>query len=98
MPPEMLQTLPGYTVDVQKNRDQARASMEKTGYGPDTHLPVNISRRNLAVYRDPAAILIDQLEEIGIDGELEKVETAQWVPKLTSPKSFLAIALRIHQG
>src|ERR1700719_4419165 len=32
--------------------------------------------------RDPAAILIDQLKEMGIDGELETVETAQWVPKL----------------
>ena len=45
-------------------------------------LPVKISTRNLAVYRDPAAILIDQLKEIYIDGELETVETANWVPKL----------------
>jgi peptide/nickel transport system substrate-binding protein len=40
------------------------------------------SRRATLPYRDPAAILIDQLKEIGIDGELETVETAQWVPKL----------------
>jgi peptide/nickel transport system substrate-binding protein len=82
MPHEMLQTLPGYTGDVQKNRDEARALIQKAGYGPDKRLPVKISTRNLAVYRDPAAILIDQLKEIGIDGELETVETAQWVPKL----------------
>jgi peptide/nickel transport system substrate-binding protein len=82
MPLEMLQTLPGYTGDVQKNREEARALMQKAGYGPDKRLPVKISTRNLAVYRDPAAILIDQLKEIGIDGELETVETAQWVPKL----------------
>src|ERR1700719_397671 len=78
----MVETLPGSTGDVQKNRDEARALMKKAGYGPDKRLPVKISTRNLAVYRDPAAILIDQLKEIGIDGELETVETAQWVPKL----------------
>jgi peptide/nickel transport system substrate-binding protein len=82
MPPEMLQSLPGYGGDVQKNREEARALMQTAGFGPDKRLPVKISTRNLAVYRDPAAILIDQLKEIGIDGELETVETAQWVPKL----------------
>jgi len=82
MPPEMLRTLPGYSGDVQKNREEARALMQKAGYGPDKRLPVKISTRNLAVYRDPAAILIDQLKEIGIDGELETIETANWVPKL----------------
>jgi peptide/nickel transport system substrate-binding protein len=82
MPPEMVQTLPGYSGDVQKNREEARALMQKAGYGPDKRLPVKISTRNLAVYRDPAALLIDQLKEIGINGELETVETAQWVPRL----------------
>src|ERR1700758_5245826 len=82
MPPAMVETLPGYSGDVQKNRDEARALMQQAGYGPDKRLPVKISTRNLVVYRDPAAILIDQLKEIGIDGELETVETAQWVPKL----------------
>jgi peptide/nickel transport system substrate-binding protein len=74
--------LPGYGGDVQKNREEARAIMQKLGYGLDKRLPVKISTRNLAVYRDPAAILIDQLKEIYIDGELETIETANWVPKL----------------
>ena len=82
MPQEMVQTLPEYGGDVQKNRDEARAIMQKLGYGPDKRLLVKISTRNLAVYRDPAAILIDQLKEIYIDGELETIETANWVPKL----------------
>jgi peptide/nickel transport system substrate-binding protein len=82
MPQEMVQTLPGYGGDVQKNREEARPIMQKLGYGPDKRLPVKISTRNLAVYRDPAAILIDQLKEIYIDGELETIETANWVPKL----------------
>jgi peptide/nickel transport system substrate-binding protein len=32
MPPDMLQTLPGYDPDVQKNRAEARTLMEKLGY------------------------------------------------------------------
>src|SRR5260370_75256 len=82
MPTERLQTLPGYSGDTQKNRGEAQAIMRKLGYGRDRRLTVTVSARNLAVYRDPAAILIDQLKEIYIDGELETVETANWVPKL----------------
>jgi len=33
-------------------------------------------------YRDPAIILIDQLKEIWIDGELDAVETANWFSKV----------------
>jgi peptide/nickel transport system substrate-binding protein len=31
MPPEVLQTLPGYDTDVDKRRDEARKIMEKLG-------------------------------------------------------------------
>jgi len=34
------------------------------------------------LYRDAAKILNEQLQEIWIDGDLETVETANWVPKL----------------
>jgi peptide/nickel transport system substrate-binding protein len=81
MPAERLRALPGYGGNAQNDREEARAIMQKLGYGPNNRLP-KISARNLAVYRDPAAILIDQLKEIYIDGELETVETANWVPKL----------------
>jgi len=57
MPPELLQTLPGYDPNVQKSRAQARTLMEKLGYGPDKHLAVTVSTRNLAPYRDPAVRL-----------------------------------------
>jgi len=82
MPTERLLTLPGYSSDVKQNRETARALMRKAGYGPDKHLNVKLSTRNIPVYRDPSAILLDQLKEIWIDGELELVETANWVPKL----------------
>src|SRR5712671_5521855 len=46
MPPEVLQTLPGYGADVQKNRAEARQIMQKLGYGPDKRLPVTVTTRN----------------------------------------------------
>jgi peptide/nickel transport system substrate-binding protein len=82
MPPELLRTLPGYAPDVEKNRAEARTLMEKLGYGPDKHLAVTVSTRNLAPYRDPAVILIDQLKQIYIDGELNPLDTTQWYPML----------------
>ena len=83
MPAEMLASLPGYGPDVQKNRADARAIMEKLGYGPDKRLAIKVATRNVPTYRDPAVILIDQLKEIYIDGELDAVETANWHAKVT---------------
>jgi peptide/nickel transport system substrate-binding protein len=82
MPPDMLKDLPGYDPDVKKNRQQARAIMERLGYGPANRLKVKISARDLPTYRDPAVILIDQLKEIYVDAVLETVETATYFPKI----------------
>ena len=80
MPPEVLHALPGYGPDVQKNRAEARDIMKKLGYGPDKRLPVTVTTRNAAGYRDPAVLLIDQLKEIYIDGTLNAIDTTQWYP------------------
>jgi peptide/nickel transport system substrate-binding protein len=82
MPAEMLRTLPGYNPDVGRNRAEAHEIMKKAGYGPDRRLAVKVSVRNTPPFRDPAVILIDQLRDIYIDGELEAVETANWFPKV----------------
>jgi peptide/nickel transport system substrate-binding protein len=82
LPQDMLQALPGYGPDVEKNRDEARKIMKSLGYGPDKHLALKVSARNIPIFRDPAVILIDQLKPIWIDGELEPVDTANWFPKV----------------
>jgi peptide/nickel transport system substrate-binding protein len=82
LPPEILQTLPGYGPNTEANRAEARKLMEKHGYGPDKRLAVQVQTRNIAQYRDPAVILIDQMKQIYIDGELDVVETANWFPKI----------------
>lgn len=82
MPDEMLRTLPGYGSDIGKNREEARDIMKNAGYGPDKRLAVKVSVRNTPPFRDPAVILIDQLREVYIDGELDTVESATWFPKV----------------
>lgn len=93
MPKEMLESIPGYGPDVNANREEARKLMQKAGYGPDKHLAVKISTRNIPVYRDPAVILIDQLKSIYIDGELDVVETANWFPKVARKDYMLGLNL-----
>ena len=82
LPPDIQKAIPGYGPDIKANRDEARKLMQKAGYGPDKRLKVKISTRNIPIYRDPAVILIDQLKEIYIDGELDVVETANWFSKV----------------
>ncbi len=82
MPPDLLQTLPGYDPDVQNNRADARGLMQKLGYGSDNRLKIKVSVRDLPYLRDPAVILIDQLKQVFIDGELETTDTTNWFPKV----------------
>ena len=82
VPADMLKNFTGYGGDVAKNREIARATMKKLGYGPDKHLTVTMTTRNVPAYRDPAVLLTDQLKEIWIDGTLDAVDTAQWYPKV----------------
>jgi peptide/nickel transport system substrate-binding protein len=82
MPPEVLAKVAGYSPDVAGNRAEARKIMEGLGYGPNNRLKVKVATRNIAIYRDPAVILIDHLKEIYIDGELDTVETSNWHAKV----------------
>jgi peptide/nickel transport system substrate-binding protein len=92
--PEMLKNLPGYDPDVQKSRAEARGIVEKLGYGPDRRLNVTVSTRDLPVYRDPAVILIDQLREVYIDGELELIDTSRYFPKILRKEYTVGLNLQ----
>jgi peptide/nickel transport system substrate-binding protein len=97
MPPEVLQTLPGYGADVEKNRAEARKIMVKLGYGPDKRLAVKVSTRNFPAWRDFAVIMISHLKEIYIDGELDLVDTALWYSKMAR-KDYTVGAVPIESG
>jgi peptide/nickel transport system substrate-binding protein len=82
MPPEELAQLPGYSADIAGNLAEAQKIMAGLGYGPSKPLKVKVSVRNIAIYRDPAVILIDQLKKIHIQGELEAIDTTVWYAKV----------------
>jgi peptide/nickel transport system substrate-binding protein len=94
MPPDLLKELPGYDPDVYKSRAEACHIMEKLGYGPDDRFKIRVSTRDLAIYRDPAVILIDQLKEVYFDGELEIIDTSRYFPKLMRKEFTVGLSLQ----
>jgi peptide/nickel transport system substrate-binding protein len=82
MPKDELEKMTGYGPDVEKNRAEARKIMEGLGYSASNPLRVKVSTRDIAIYRDPAVILIDQLKQIHVAGELEVVDTSIWHAKV----------------
>ena len=94
MPPEEIVKLPGYDPDVGKNREQARQIMQKLGYGPGNRLKIKVTTREWSIYRDPAVLLIDQLKQVYIDGELELVDTPQYFPKIQRKDYTVALNLQ----
>ena len=93
LPPEELKTVTGYGGDMKANREEARKLMEKAGYGPTKRLGLKVSTRNLAQYRDPAVILIDQLKDIYIDGELDVIESGIWFAKVARKEYSIGLNL-----
>ena len=82
LPPERLAAIPGYGPDIEKNREDARAIMQQAGFGPDRRLRIRVSTRPQLVYRNPAAILVEQLREIHVDAQLDIVEGSHWLQRL----------------
>jgi peptide/nickel transport system substrate-binding protein len=93
LPADKVRDLPGFDPDIAKSRAAAREIMKAHGYGPDKHLTFKLSTRNLPSYRDASVILLGQLKEIWMDGELEPIETAIWVPKLIRREYQMGLSL-----
>jgi peptide/nickel transport system substrate-binding protein len=94
MPLDMLQKLPGYSPDIEKNRAEARQIMQKLGYGPNNPLKIKVSTRDLPIYRDPAVILTDQLKQVYFDGELDLIDTSRYFPKIMRKEFTVALNLQ----
>ncbi|MCA8928063.1 MAG: ABC transporter substrate-binding protein [Alphaproteobacteria bacterium] len=82
MPAEMLEQLPGYGPDVEASRAEGRKLMESLGYSAENPLKIKVATRNIAVYRDPAVILIDHLKHVYVQGELDVIETGNWYGRI----------------
>jgi peptide/nickel transport system substrate-binding protein len=83
MPQEMLMALPGYGGDIATRRAEARKIMEGLGYGPSKRLKVKVSTRDFQAFKDPAVLLVDQLNQIYFDAELEIIESSVWYSRMT---------------
>ncbi len=94
LPKEILETIPGYGPDVEKNRAEGKKIMEGLGYTAEKPLKVKIITRNIPTYRDPTVILIDHLKKVNIDAELEALETAVWYNRLT--KRDFSVGLNVQ--
>jgi peptide/nickel transport system substrate-binding protein len=92
LPPEKLKTIIGYG-DVAKGREEARELMKQAGYGPDKRLKLKVSTRNIATFRDPAVILLDQLKQIYIDAELEVIDTSVYYNRVFKKDYVVALNL-----
>ena len=88
---DQLATVPGYGADVEANRDEARALMEKLGYGPHKRLALKGVTRGVGTYTDAMPTLVSQLKEIYIDAQPEIVETSRWFTRLA--RKDYAVAL-----
>ena len=82
MPSEMVETLPGYSPEVDTNRAEARSIMRALGYRPEKPLVVKVSTRNVGPIVEATVVLIDQLRQIFVEGELEPIDNALWFAKV----------------
>ncbi|MBY0329099.1 MAG: ABC transporter substrate-binding protein [Acetobacteraceae bacterium] len=83
----------GWTGSVEQRRAAARRIMQALGYGPDNPLRTKVSTRDIATYRDPAVIMIDQLKAIHIEAELQTFDTSLWYGHMARPGWTLAMNL-----
>jgi peptide/nickel transport system substrate-binding protein len=92
LPADKLPGIIGYG-DIEKSRAEARELMKAAGYGPDKRLKLKVSTRNIATFKDPAVILIDQLKQIWIDAELEIIDTTIYYNRVFKKDYVVALNL-----
>ncbi len=82
MPADMLNAMPGYAGELSVRQAEARKIMESAGYSASHRLKVKVSTRDFQAYKDPAVILVDQLNKMHFDAELEIVESSVWFGRM----------------
>jgi ABC-type transport system substrate-binding protein len=83
-----MDTLPSTSI-----HEEARELMKQAGYGPDKRLKLKVSTRNIATFCDPVVILLDQLKQIYIDGELEVIDTSVYYNRVFKKDYVVALNL-----
>ena len=78
----------------EKPRARPARSCRSSATGPTTGSRSRCRRATSRTCRDPAVILIDQLKEVYIDGELETIDTTNWFPKVMRKDYIVGLNLR----
>lgn len=93
LPPEELLKLPQYAGDIESRRAEARKIMEKLGYSAANKLRIKVTTRDYNTFRDPAVILVDQLNQIHFAAELEIAESSLWYNRMFKRDYTVALNL-----
>ncbi|HPU53025.1 MAG TPA: ABC transporter substrate-binding protein, partial [Burkholderiaceae bacterium] len=93
MSKEARDALPGYAGTPAERLAAARKIMTELGYGPSKRLKIKVSTRDFQAYKDPAVLLVDQLNQIYFDAELEIVETSVWYGRAARRDYMVALNL-----
>src|SRR5215472_17317316 len=65
---------------------------QELGYGRDSRLKIKVSVRDLPYLLDPEVIMIDQMKQVYIDGDLETIDTTNWFPKVMRKDYIVGLA------
>lgn len=93
LPETELANLPAYAGTPEERLAKARKLMQDAGYGPDKRLKVKVGTRDFQSYKDPAVLLVDQLNRIYFDAELEIIESSLYYGRITRGDYFVALNL-----
>jgi peptide/nickel transport system substrate-binding protein len=93
MPREELEKLESYAGTVEERRAKARELMESKGYSATNKLKIKVSTRDFTAYKDPAVILVDQLNQIFFEAELEIVESSLYFGRMIKGDYTVALNL-----
>ena len=93
MPREELAQLMGYAGTLEQRQAEARRIMEELGYGPAKRLKVKVATREFQSYKDPAVILVDQLNKVFFEADLEILDTTVWFGRLQRQDFTVAMNL-----
>ncbi len=77
-PPIGLWGLGGKDVTLGGDKARGKKLLGEAGYTPSRPLRVEVVTRNLGIYRDGAAFVVDELRQLGIESTLRIIESAQW--------------------
>src|SRR5215813_9261353 len=82
MPEKELLAMPGYG-QAAEMKSRAQKLLAEAGITSEKPLKVEMATRAIAIYVDMASFVINELKQVGIEGTLKQVETAQWHPMAT---------------